>query len=126
MPSLIQNAIRISEDDTYLVSTSRDHHVSHTFRDGPVLTISGGVGEGGFTHRATRNVGELYALVEADRYEEWVLTDDMTFEQIADKLLWMDKPVKEWGVDELRDLVSFELTELHTRVAQYWIGVKTT
>lgn len=100
--SLISNAVYIPEDDVYLVSTSRDHHDSHAFRDACVLTVDGGLE---FTHRAGRTIPELYALYEAKRYEEWALTDDMPFEVIADRMLWQTakgwRPIKTLGAEEL-------------------------
>ncbi len=129
MSTLIQNAVLIKETGQYLVSLARDDHQSHTFVDGSVLTIDGGIGEGAFSHRAARSIQELGQLMEKGAYEEWCLTDNMTISEIAEKLIAPvdDKWVllKEAPLDVLAVYASYGWTNgiapYLAQVAQYWL-----
>lgn len=123
---LIQNACRVAETDTYLVSTSEDDLVSHTLPDGLTLSLSGGLS-------FARRDGDFIKLSTQDRYEEWCLTTDDPFQWVANHLLtaadatedgapiW--RPIKEQDVATLRTIMdaSGSITD---QVATHWCMVK--
>ena len=86
---LLQNAVFIPEDNVYLVSIDPDEPVCHTYRDGLVLAIKGGL------YYAMRG-GDYIKLLEQDRYVEWIVTDDCRADYIADKMLEMDERSGKW------------------------------
>ena len=140
MPSLIQNAIFIPEDNLYLVSSHTHDFVGHTFKDDKEIFVDGG------TSYARRG-GDLYNLDEAGRYVEYCLTTEDTFADIADKLLWdISKygdeprrfgPIKNFDLEKLNHTLVYieclcppeELSprlQLVKRVVQHWIEQKET
>lgn len=133
MPKLIQNAIFIPEDDLYLVSRHTHDFARHVFEDKTELYIDGG------TSYARRGGGDLYKLSESSRYVEMCLTDEDSFEHIANNLLWgicgedetgamRFRLIKEYDLEQLADLLEYlgELDgkEIHKEVVKYWIKQK--
>lgn len=134
MSHLIQNAVRIPEDDLYLKSEHQHDFVSHTFKDGLVLDIDGGLAY-------CKRGGDLYKLLDpVARYEEWCLTTDDPFEHIADRLLWGTRgkagdqpltyrPIKELaarpeGIEHMRAILQncLNIAPLHKRVVEHWLA----
>lgn len=101
---LLQNAVWIPEDNVYLVSTSADEPTVHTYRDGKVLAIKGGL------EYALRG-GDFIELLEAGRYEERCLTDEDAFDHIAKSLLIQScdldwRPISILSFSEIVDLLN--------------------
>lgn len=126
-PKLLQNAVRITEGDLYLVSTHVHDFVVHTFKDKLELHVDGG---GEYAKRG----GDIYELASSDRYEEYTLTSDYPFEpMIVDRLLINIsedpearnfRPIKELTrtqIDHfLSDAVPYRLKNLTKEVLEYW------
>jgi hypothetical protein len=134
MPTLLQNAAYIPEDDTYIVSCHTHDFVCHTFGDGKEICLDGG-------KSYARRAGDIYTLSEQKRYVELCLTDEDTFEHIANNLLWGTRgkdgttvmrfrPIKEFDLEHLVDLLGYlgELDgkELYKEVVKYWIKQKAS
>lgn len=139
MGKLIQNAVHIPEDDTFIVSTHRHDYVTHTFKDGSSIAVDGGLE---YARRAEGKAGDLWKLDETKRYEEYCLADDEPFGWIADRLLWGTR-----GKDGTEPLTYRTIQELayregglshmyaildnatpgpwHTKVIEYWIDALT-
>lgn len=114
---LIQNAVRLTAENRFLVSTHRDIPVTHTFPDGKTLSIAGGL-------EWTQRDGDLYELDDARAYEEWNLMDDWDFQlDIAPRLLYQAgdawRLVKDAPAEEMEALARGE--GWVARVAQYWL-----
>lgn len=131
--TLLQNAVWCKEDDVYLVSTHVHDFVTHEFKDGKSISVDGGP-------EYTRRLGDLYELLDTDRYEEWTLTDEFSLPEIADKLLWGTRgkngteplryrPIKEFSVEHLQAIVDGGHARpggWANKVMRYWLEKKTT
>lgn len=96
MVTLIQNAIRIVEDDIYLVSTTEDDRPAHKLSDGTLIAISGGLSW------ALRVPIEAFVrLLDAGKVEEWSLTSEDPLEVRARKTLYPTKRGWRLGKDIL-------------------------
>lgn len=133
-PTLLQNAVWIPEDDTYLVSSSVHDYVTHVFEKDPSLSIST---DGGLEY--AKRGGDFIKLDE--RYQEWCLTTDDPFEPtVVDKLLWgtlikpaqdvaeirVFRPIKEFSLPHLQAILKncSQIGALHKRVVEYWAAKK--
>lgn len=121
--TLIQNACRVAETDTYLVSTTEDDLMSHTLPDGLTLSIAGGLS-------FARRDGDFIKLSYSDRYDEWCLTTDDSLPWVADRLLIpMDHASTTWRPIKEQDQGMLESLAIHTdpivaRVASHWLATK--
>lgn len=138
IPTLIQNAIHIVKDDTYLVSAQVHDYVEHIFEEkepGTDRSLTIAV-DGGLEY--TRRAGALFDCSEMGLYEEWYLTTDDTFIVIADKLLWGTRgkdgdqpltyrPIKEFVPDHLQAILNNcpARSKWHDMVVRYWLTRKT-
>lgn len=130
-PKLIQNALWCKEDDVYIASWSTHDFRTHTFKDGRHISVDGGLSY-------TRREGDLYTLDDDGAYEEKCLKDSMSFEEIADKLLWGTRgrdgksplayrPIKEFTPEHLAAIL-FNCparNEWANKVVRYWLEQKT-
>jgi hypothetical protein len=81
--SIIQNAVKITEDgkDFYLISTSRHDYARYDFKDGTFYACDGGVT---YLRRA-------YSTSKDNPFNKIVnfnLSNESTFDEICEKLLW--------------------------------------
>ncbi len=133
MSKLIQNAVRIVDEDLFLVSTHVHDFVMHRLQDGREIAVDGGLAY-------TRRVGDLYALDEEGKYEEWSMSDDWPLADVAEKLLWGTRgkdgteplrwrPIKEFTREHLQAIVDGEHAQpggVADQVVRYWLEKKTT
>ena len=68
-PRILQNAVYIPEDDVFIKSCHTHDYVEHLFKDGKTIAVDGGTSY-------ARRAGDLFELSEANRYEEYTLTDE--------------------------------------------------
>jgi hypothetical protein len=79
---LIQNAVKINENgrNFYLISTHRHDFATYTFKSGRWFGVDGGVS---YCRRAYNiNDGESKCI------QPWCLSNESTFDEICEKLLW--------------------------------------
>jgi len=132
MPTLLQNAAYVYEEDLYLVSSHVHDYIEHTLAaDSSVLILDGG-------REYCRRGGDFIRLDAQNRYQEYCLTDEDPFEVIAAKLLWGTRgkdgkqplrfrPIKEFEVDHLRAILANcpNIGPAHKRVVEHWLAEKT-
>ena len=130
MSQLIQNAAFIPEDDVYIVSSHQHGFVTHVFRDKLELSVDGGLAY-------CRRAGDLYKLSDANRYEEYCLTEEDPFEVVSERLLWGSRgkdgtspltfrPIKELSLDHLKAILANvpSIASTHKLVIKYWVERK--
>ncbi len=130
---IIQNAVHIPEDDTYIISRHTHDFVTHVFKSDPTLEISVDGGQAYF-----KRSGDFDSLV--GRYEEWSLTDGDPFELVAQRLLWgvsrgigepWYRPLASLTVEHLRNILTHvekhqtKLSPTYASVIAYWIRKKS-
>lgn len=81
MGTIIQNAVKITEDDvvTYLISANRHHYNKYTFKDGSSFAVDGG------TDYIRRGFG---GDIQSKNIENYTLLRDSSEKDIREKLLW--------------------------------------
>jgi hypothetical protein len=125
---IIQNAIKITENDkiTYLISRHRHDFVPYEFEDGAEIFIDGGCGPDSYLRRGgnwNKNI------------EEFSLYNDTEIGIIRDKLLWgvlingqtVWKPLKELSKDHLENILrdyKEKLSYYYVETIEYWIKNK--
>lgn len=136
-PVIIQNALRIVEGDevTYLISVSRHHYNTYTFKNGATVSVDGG--REYIRRGASGNLQENGTLIE-----NYNLHSSQSLEVIADKLLWGScgvsgkekikyAPIKTLELNHLKSILSHfkdrpaMLPDIHRQVINYWIEKKS-
>lgn len=141
---LLQNAIRITHEDLYLVSTRVHDYVTYLFDDGLKLnhpetgkplaiSLDGGL-------EYTRRGGDLW--LAHDHYEEMCLDTESPWEDICNMLLWGTRglhgdkplayrPIKELayrpdGLNHMRAILKNcpNIGPWHRRVVTHWRDVR--
>lgn len=119
MSMLTQNAIRLTESDTYMVSTSVDDRPCVDI-DGVTISIGGG---NEYAQRVP--VGPYTDLLERSALEEWSLTSDDSFERACIRMLYQIGA--HWKLIAALDDVALEEViskgnATQRAVAAYWVG----
>lgn len=136
MSNIIQNGVKITEDNkiTYLVSSHVHHFNTYTFKDGSFYAVDGGTDYARRAHKLDKD--REYNI------ENWCLNDNTEFNIIKDKLLWGTrgksgkekltyKLIKDLELTHLlniiRDINNGKLagiSEIHLKVIKYWAEVR--
>ena len=133
METIIQNAVKITEDGvtTYLISANRHHYNKYTFKDGSYIAVDGG------TDYIRRGFG---GDTESKDIEDFNLSITSTKQEVIDKLLWGTLgenrkgpihyvPLSTLTQQHLRNILrddlygkfSYPLSEIHKTSIQYLI-----
>lgn len=140
MSKLIQNAVKIIENENFLYLNSfyRHDYCSYSFSDGSTVIIDGGCGLADGGHY-TRGNGPLD---RPGKCENWSLWDKSSLKEIRSKLLWGSRgksgkepfkysPFAELELDHLRAILDYKnkfkipLAGIQIKVINYWIKQKS-
>lgn len=118
--SCIQNAVKIVEDDIYLMVDQPGQIDQHVFKDGKVLQITGGL-------EWPERRGDVGVLAEQERYVEYCLSEEDHFDHVAPRMLWrVDadtvKLIKDMSRAELERVIAAPTSSWkQSEVARYWL-----